>query len=91
MTNEIQVNLNTPIKIGDQEIKTLKITKPNAGSLRGVKMLDVLQMDVDAHAKILPRICNEITSEQFVMDMDCADLAFVMGKVVSFFNRGAAQ
>lgn len=40
--------LETPIRRGDQVISSLTLRKPDAGTLRGIKLADLLQMDVGA-------------------------------------------
>ncbi|HBT8353639.1 TPA: phage tail assembly protein, partial [Klebsiella pneumoniae] len=46
----MSVTLSQPIKRGDQEIKTVTIndTIKQAGSLRGLRLVDVLNLDYDA-------------------------------------------
>lgn len=82
----IKYDLNVPLKNGGNEIKTLNIRRPTSGELRGVKLIDVLQMDVEAHAQLLPRICEEIVSEQQVYQLDISDLGKIISKTVNFFK-----
>ncbi len=84
-TSEIY-KLIVPIKVGETEITQLTLNKPNTGQLRGCKLVDVLQMDVDAHAILIPRICNELSSSQLFMKLDTSDVVVVMSKVVGFFT-----
>lgn len=82
----IEHELNVPLTFGEKEIKSLTIRRPTSGDLRGVKLIDVLQMDVDAHAALLPRICDEIVDTQFVYKLDISDLSRVISKTVNFFK-----
>ena len=81
-----QIELSVPLKQGEKEIVRLTLRKPASGELRGIKMLDILQMDPSAHAQLVPRICEEITTATEFWSLDAADLMSVMGTVVSFFG-----
>ena len=49
MKNEISkiITLTNPILRGDKQITEITVTKPSVPALKGLKMFDVLQMDVD--------------------------------------------
>jgi len=79
------VELTTPLQMGDKEVNKLTLRKPAAGELRGIKMLDILQMDPAAHAVLVPRICEELVDAQQFWQLDATDLMSVIGSVVSFF------
>lgn len=81
-----EITLNVPIEFGDQKIKMIALRRPSSGDLRGCKLLDLLQMDVDAVIKVLPRVANEIASEQVALKLDPSDLAKVAKELVSFFS-----
>ena len=78
------LTLDTPIKRGDTDITELSLRKPLAGELRGIALTDLIQMDVDALAKVLPRITTPALTEHEVGRMDIADL-MQAGIVVSGF------
>ena len=78
------VTLPTAIKSGDKEIKTLELRKPKAGEMRGLKTMDLLQMDITAHRTLLPRICPEITAAMFD-DLEPENLTAIQGEIVNFF------
>lgn len=50
------VTLDEPIERGDQTITEVKVRRPNTGELRGLNIADLVQMNVDATSKLLPRI-----------------------------------
>jgi hypothetical protein len=60
---------------------------PLAGDLRGIKLLDVLQLDTGAHAELLPRI-SSLEKGAFYR-LGAADSLAVMGGVVAFFAPAA--
>jgi hypothetical protein len=68
------VTLDTPIKRGDAEITAITLRKPNAGTLRGTTLQDLVALDVNALAKVLPRISTPTLTEQDVHQLDPADL-----------------
>ena len=50
------IKLDTPIKRGETEITEVTVRKPLAGELRGIALTGLIQMDVAALAKVLPRL-----------------------------------
>lgn len=78
------ITLETPIKRGETSIETVEVRKPVAGELRGNNLTDLLQMDVVALTKVLPRITTPSLTEQEVGRMDPADM-LQMGTEVSSF------
>ncbi|WP_219597452.1 phage tail assembly protein, partial [Aeromonas salmonicida] len=67
------VTLDTPIQRGDTTITEIQLRKPKAGEMRGLNMTDVVQMDVNALTKLLPRITTPILTEAEIGNMDPAD------------------
>lgn len=78
------VTLDYPIQRGEQEIDTITVRRPRAGELRGINAADVLQLNVDALIKLLPRITTPMLTEQDVNQMDPADLVQLGGEVAGF-------
>lgn len=84
------ITLDTPIKRGDNDIATVTLRKPSAGELRGVTLTDLLQMDVSALTKVVPRISDSALTEIEVSRMDPADLVQIGGAVAGFLLPKAA-
>lgn len=82
--------LDTPIKRGDNDIAEMTLRKPASGELRGVTLSDLLQMDVAALTKVVPRISDPALSEVEVARMDPADLVQIGGVVAGFLLPKAA-
>ena len=78
------VTLECPITRGATTITQLHLRKPKAGEMRGLNMTDVVQMDVNALTKLLPRITTPILTELEIGNMDPADL-MQLGSEVSAF------
>lgn len=83
--------LDAPISRGDQVITTLHLRRPNAGELRGIKLADLLQMDVSALALLLPRISSPALTAADVGKLDPADLVTIATEVGGFFLSKAQR
>jgi hypothetical protein len=79
-----RIELDTPIERAGGPITHVDLRKPLAGALRGVTLMDVMQMDVVALSKVLPRISNPSLTEAEIRNMDPADLV-QLGITVSDF------
>ncbi|PID66597.1 MAG: phage tail protein [Gammaproteobacteria bacterium] len=90
MSQTKKLNLVTGITRGDKTIKQIDLREPKAGDLRGLKLLDVMQFDTDALAKLLPRISSPALTEQDVYQFSFADLGEVM-EVISAFMETSTQ
>lgn len=89
--NQDVITLDTPIKRGSVEINEITLRKPMAGELRGVTLADLLQMDVLALRKVLPRISNPALTDQELGQMDPADLVQLGGVVTGFLLPKSAK
>ncbi|SDG27214.1 Phage tail assembly chaperone protein, E, or 41 or 14 [Onishia taeanensis] len=78
------VELDTPITRGKAVVNEIMVRKPKSGALRGVSLTDVLQMDVTALSKVLPRITEPALTDGEIRDMDPADLVQLGGVVAGF-------
>lgn len=87
------MKLNTPIQRGETSIDGLVIRKPTAGELRGVALVDLLQMDVTALITVLPRITEPSLTGVEVSGMDIADLMQAGAQVSGFLlgNKAPSQ
>lgn len=78
------ITLDTVIKRGETDITTISVRKPNAGELRGVSLTDLLQMEVTALHRVVPRITEPPLTDSEIINMDPADL-FQIGAAISGF------
>lgn len=67
------------------DITHVSLRKPDTGSLRGLKLTDILQMDVAALSKLLPRISEPAFLPDQVASLDPADLLTLGSGVIGFF------
>ncbi|MFQ6242987.1 phage tail assembly protein [Yersinia enterocolitica] len=80
------VMLDTPLKRGDTLITEIEIIRPNAGTLRGVRLADVANSDVDALMVVLPRITIPSLTTAECARLELPDLVALAGKVISFLS-----
>lgn len=85
------VTLDTPLMRGEQKIEQITLTKPNAGTLRGVSLAALANSDVDALIKVLPRMTYPALTEHEVARLDVSDLISLAGKVVGFLSPASER
>ncbi|HDC4575209.1 phage tail assembly protein [Enterobacter hormaechei] len=85
------VILDNPVMRGEQKIGEVTVTKPNAGTLRGVSLASLANSDVDALIKVLPRMTYPALTEHEVMRLEASDLILFAGKVVGFLSPSSAR
>ncbi len=76
-TTEPQFNvitLDVPIIRGNTTITEVTVNKPNAGALRGVRLQALMETDVDALIRVLPRITTPNLTVPEVNNLDPADI-----------------
>ncbi|GAB2928101.1 phage tail assembly protein [Hafnia psychrotolerans] len=96
MTKETQkegVQLNTPIVRGKTEITEITITPvlKQAGSLRGLKVYDVLTSNYDALVVLLPRVTAPALTADEIARMDTWDFCQLANAVVDFLQPPSDQ
>lgn len=85
------ITLDSPIKRGDQTIESITLRKPGPGDLRGCNLADLMQMDVNALIKLLPRITEPTLTAHDVISMDTADLLQCGVEITGFLIPKAKQ
>ena len=78
------VTLDTPLKRGEQIITKITLRKPNSGELRGTSLSALVNLEIDALQKVLPRISTPTLTEHDVGRLDPADLIQLGGTFSSF-------
>ncbi|HDL8528177.1 TPA: phage tail assembly protein [Yersinia enterocolitica] len=84
--NKNTVMLDTPLNRGDTLITEIEIIRPNAGTLRGVRLADVANSYVDALMIVLPRITYPSLTSAECARLELPDLVALAGKVISFLS-----
>ena len=95
MTNStdkhVTITLEKPVIRGKHEISELQLRKPQSGELRGLSLNEVLNADVSALHKLLPRVTSPALTEQDVSELDLSDLVELAGGIAGFFIRKQTQ
>lgn len=86
-TDPNAVSLSVPVKIDGKEVSVITLRKPSVGELRGLKLTDILQMDVTAMLNFLPRISQPPLTSQQVAALEPSDFMDMAGKAVLFFVK----
>lgn len=82
--------LDTPIQRGATTITDITLRKPLSGELRGLKLVDLLNGDVNATLRLVPRISQPTLTEQEVAGLDIADLVLCADAVAVFLQKKVA-
>ena len=90
-TDENRVTLDQPIRRGTDEITSITLRKPSAGELRGVLLVDLLNLDVASLIKVIPRISSPGITAPEAAGMDPADLLAIGGKIAGFLLQKSAK
>ncbi|KWZ40832.1 phage tail protein [Burkholderia savannae] len=83
--------LDTPIEREGQTITQVTLRKPTSGALRGTSLAALVNLDVDALRKVLPRISAPTLTEFDVASMDPADLVALGGIFAGFLMPKALK
>ena len=81
------VTLNTPILRGEKEITEITLLKPNVLALKGLKMMDVMQMDVDAYINLLPKITTPTLTKADIYALEPEDFTALCTETIGFFVK----
>ncbi|GAA0394757.1 phage tail assembly protein [Brevundimonas terrae] len=80
----VSVDLDTPLKRGDQVFHAVVLRKPKGGALRGAKVVDLLNLDLVAASKVVPRISSPVITAQEFLDMEGEDCTAIAGEIAAF-------
>jgi hypothetical protein len=80
------VTLSKPIERSSGSITELTLRKPSTGELRGLKLMDLLQMDVNALGMLLPRIAQPTITKADIDALDPVDTTALGLAVIGFLS-----
>ena len=80
------IALAQPVKRGQTEVKEIALRRPGSGELRGLKLADLVQGDVTAVTRLLPRITQPTLVDQEVAAMDVFDLTRCADEIAVFLQ-----
>ncbi|CNE12100.1 phage tail assembly protein [Yersinia kristensenii] len=79
------ITLDVPIVRGNTTITEVTVNKPTAGALRGAKLQALLDTDVDALIRVLPRITTPNLTVPEISNLDPADIYALSQALAIFF------
>ena len=91
LADDNTVVLDSPIRRGVTTIDSITLRKPRSGELRGVSLVELLQMDVASLIKVVPRISSPTLTAIEVSGMDPADLLALSSKISGFLLQKSAK
>lgn len=77
--------LDSPITRGDQCITHVELRKPDVGTLRGIKLVELLQLAVVAIRTLLARISTPALTVSDIDGLDPVDLINLGTELLGFF------
>ncbi|WP_306700804.1 phage tail assembly protein [Klebsiella pneumoniae] len=85
----MSVILSKPVKRGDQEIITITITDTikQAGSLRGLRLVDVLNFDFDAVSTLLMRTTSPQLTSAEIASLATGDFTALCEEITPFLTK----
>ncbi|GLK49605.1 hypothetical protein GCM10017620_25780 [Brevundimonas intermedia] len=78
------VDLDNAIKRGGKDVFEIMLRKPDTGHLRGTKLVDLYNMDVNSVSTVVPRISEPTIPTAEFLTMAPEDAAQIAGEVVGF-------
>ena len=81
-----KITLTKPITTGDTKITEITLREPTAGELRGIKLLDLLQIEYAAYEQLLPRITNPALNVGQISSLKSSDYMKICTAAVAFFG-----
>lgn len=85
------ITLSQPLKRGEQEINQVEVLKPTVQALKGLKMFDVLQVDVNAMEVLLPRITQPKLHKSDFLTMEVEDFTELATVAVGFLGKSSTE
>ena len=80
------IKLSTPITAGREvPVTSVILREPSTGDMRGLKLTDVMQMDVGAMLRLLPRVSDPALAPSEIEALPGTDLVALASGVIGFF------
>lgn len=79
-----QITLEKGVKLGENIITDITITKPLVGHLKGISIKNLIEMQTDEIAKLIPRVTMPSLPQHALDKMDFAEFLTLAGEVMGF-------
>jgi len=83
----IDIKLKHPLAYGDTTIEKLTLRRPMGGDLRGVKLIQLSELNSDVLFTLLPRIASPALTAAHVQLLDPYDTVSIMQEMSGFFQE----
>jgi hypothetical protein len=85
------ITLEEPICRDGGKVTELRLRKPRGGDLRGMKVGELMNGDVNTIIAVLPRISDPFITEAEAADLSAEDMAEIAGTLRGFFMTAAQK
>lgn len=89
MAEKTTVTLTKPLMRGKSEIKDVELREPTAGELRGLKLVDLLNLDINALVTLIPRISTPALTADELRGLSFAQITQLGGGIADFLADAA--
>ena len=83
------ITLTNPITRGENQITEITVNKPTVPALKGLKMFDVLQVDVDAIHVLLARVTAPVLHKSDLVTIVVADFTELAAAADGFLGKNS--
>ncbi len=90
-SDQTVIQLDTPLARGEQTIQEITLRKPKTGELRGTSLSALVNLDIDALQRVLPRLTTPTLTEMDIANLDPADFVQLGSAFASFLLPKAMQ
>ena len=85
------ITLEHGVKLGDNIITEITITKPLVSHLKGVSLTKLVDMQLDEVAKIIPRVTSPMIPQQAFDTIEFTDFLHLCGELLGFLTNAATE
>lgn len=82
----VTVPLSVPLAFGDRTIPELTLRRPSGGDLRGLKLSELMALDVNTIGAVVLRTTLTPIPKALLNDLDPADIVDIGVAVLGFFE-----
>lgn len=79
------VKFDVGFKRGQEMIMEVAVRKPKTHALRGLSLVNLLNLDIDTIAKVASRVTQPVMNPHDVYELDPADLTKLGTELIGFF------
>lgn len=88
MRNKV-VTLSTPIERAGKDVEHIDVREPSSGECRGMKLGDIMTLDVTTLHTLLPRVTNPALTRSEAEALSLHDLTQFGTALLDFFEKPA--